>query len=275
MTGQITKYENSKGYESISRDFLQDNSISFEARGLLGYLQSLPSDWKIYKTELYTRCESNKRASVDRIWKELLQANYLLQFRKRNGKKWEYQYIFSLVKFTESDKNKLTTTMNQENYMECGISTVENQQSKKDDKIKISSNVDFQQSKIDSPKSDVGMLNLSCSNPTSNKLTINRFEEEIKYNSNPAFSILKNSKLFTEQEIIQIINQLPNETNRLMINQQLQTMSQQSMILSPVKYFLNGIRKQIQFHEFKDNTEQEQAITELPKVTLHNWLEQA
>ncbi|MGM8141505.1 hypothetical protein [Enterococcus italicus] len=251
MTGQITKYENSKGYESISRDFLQDNSISFEARGLLGYLQSLPTSWKIYKTELYTRCESNKRASIDRIWKELLQANYLLQFRKRNGKKWEYQYIFSLTKFTESDKNKLTATMNQENYMECGISTVENQQSNELHEIKVSSSVENEQPKNNSPKIELGMSILNSSKTASNKLTINRFEEEEYHTSNAIFLQLKNSKLFTIQEINQIINQLDECVSEEMVKEQLNIMSMQTKLLSPVKYFLNGIRKTIRLYEFK------------------------
>lgn len=60
MSGEIKKYENSKGYESISRDFLQDNSISFEARGFLGYLQSLPSDWRSIRLS-YTNAVSATR----------------------------------------------------------------------------------------------------------------------------------------------------------------------------------------------------------------------
>lgn len=251
MSGEIKKYENSKGYESISRDFLQDNSISFEARGFLGYLQSLPSDWKIYKTELYKRCERNKRASIDKIWKELLEAKYMIQFRKRNGKKWEYQYIFSLTKFTENDIKQINKQMQSENYLECSISTVENQHPKKSHEINVSSDAENEQSKNDSPKNAVGMLDLSCSNQASNKLTINRFEEEEYHTSNAIFLQLKNSKLFTIQEINQIINQLDECVTEEMVKEQLNVMSMQTKLLSPVKYFLNGIRKTIDFYEFK------------------------
>lgn len=114
--GQIKQYKRNKGYTMLSHEFLQDSSISYGARGLLAELQTYPPDKKIYKTELYTRSEKNKRSSIDRIWKELEAADYLIQFRKRRGKKWDYQYIFSLQKFTEEDKKRIEQELSELGY---------------------------------------------------------------------------------------------------------------------------------------------------------------
>lgn len=141
--------------------------------------------------------------------------------------------------------------MQSENYLECCISTVENQHLKESHEINVSSDAENEQSKNDSSKNAVGMLDLSCSNQASNKLTINRFEEEEYHTSNAIFLQLKNSKLFTIQEINQIINQLDECVSEEMVKEQLNIMSMQTKLLSPVKYFLNGIRKMIDFYEFK------------------------
>lgn len=105
--GQIQQYKRNKGYTLLPHEFLKDSSISYGARGLLAELQTYPADKKIFKTELYTKREKNKRSSIERIWKELEEAGYLIQFRKRDGKKWDYQYIFSLEKFTEEEKESI------------------------------------------------------------------------------------------------------------------------------------------------------------------------
>lgn len=105
--GQIRKFQKTKGYESIPREMLQDTNLSLEAIGLLSYMQSLPEDWKLYKTELYNRFPKNKRRSIDNIWKELVEHNYLLNFKKRDGKKYVYSYVFTVVPFTKEEKEEL------------------------------------------------------------------------------------------------------------------------------------------------------------------------
>lgn len=106
-TGQISKFQKGKGYESIPRELLQDTNLSLEAIGLLSYMQSLPENWKLYKTELYTRFPKNKRRSIDNIWKELVENNYLLNFRKRDGRKYVYSYVFTVTPFTKEETEEL------------------------------------------------------------------------------------------------------------------------------------------------------------------------
>ena len=84
-------------------------------------------------------------------------------------------------------------------------------------------------------------------NKNNNKQT----EEEEYHINNPIFLQLKNSKIFTKQEIEQIINQLDECVTEEMISDQLNVMAMQTKLLSPKKYFLNGIRKTIDFYEFK------------------------
>ncbi|MFP3360422.1 hypothetical protein R0K17_24210, partial [Planococcus sp. SIMBA_143] len=81
----IKKWTN-KGYESVSRNMLQDiDNLSLQAIGLLENLTSMPDSWVLHKTELYTRYAKNGRRSVLSAWNELIENNYIIQFKKRDG----------------------------------------------------------------------------------------------------------------------------------------------------------------------------------------------
>lgn len=47
--GKIQRYHRNKGYESIPRDFAQNENLSYEARGLLISIASYPENFKLYK----------------------------------------------------------------------------------------------------------------------------------------------------------------------------------------------------------------------------------
>lgn len=53
--GAIQRFRKNKGYESIPRDFIQNENLTYEAREVLINLASYPNNFKIYKCELYTR----------------------------------------------------------------------------------------------------------------------------------------------------------------------------------------------------------------------------
>jgi len=59
----------------ISRDTLQDESLSFEALGALSYLLSKPDDWKVMLADLQRRCGRDK---AKRILAELVKAGYVI-----------------------------------------------------------------------------------------------------------------------------------------------------------------------------------------------------
>lgn len=183
-TGRIIQYKKNKGFESIPRELLQDENLSLEAIGLLSHICSLPETWKIYKTQLYKKFKKNKRTSVQRIWKELVESGYILEFRKREGKKYIYEYVYSLTPFSKDEIFDVVESMSN-----IGLEIW---------------NVDFEQSK------------LNCSKPADNKLTnkkINYKEKETIINTSTAqdevllsnLSNILHEKTFLNEESIQNI----------------------------------------------------------------------
>jgi hypothetical protein len=64
-------------YATLPNDLLQDATISWQARGLLVFLLSLPSDWIINKTYLHKFSEKNGRDATITAFEELVEAGYI------------------------------------------------------------------------------------------------------------------------------------------------------------------------------------------------------
>lgn len=112
MSDAIRKFSKSKGYESIPRELLQSKELSLEAIGLICNLQSYPEGWVLHKTELRKRFK-NKEKVVDRIWDELVEYGYIVQFWKRDGRKYAYEYFFNVEKFTVEEIQELCVMANE------------------------------------------------------------------------------------------------------------------------------------------------------------------
>lgn len=85
---------------------LNENPIPLESLGLLVNLWSYNYDkFELNKTELYKRFAFHKETSVKRAWKYLIDTGYMIEFKYRVGKKWEYVYIFNITPYTEEQKN--------------------------------------------------------------------------------------------------------------------------------------------------------------------------
>lgn len=85
----------------ISRETLQDETLSFEALGALSYLLSKPDDWKVMVADLQRRCGRDK---AKRILAELVQAGYIVAQRCVNAltKRFEpTRYSVHETPFTE------------------------------------------------------------------------------------------------------------------------------------------------------------------------------
>lgn len=165
----VRKYQKAKGYESLNRSMLQDNELSLEARGLLAYMESMPEKWIFHKTMLQRNFPKNKRSSIDRIWNELIDHNYLIAFRKRDGKRYSYEYFFTQEKFDGEDiiclKKRMTNlgfelaprTRGKRNEIENASTNNEERDSNLQGEIvqdkKNIWDADYQQSNMDSPKS--------------------------------------------------------------------------------------------------------------------------
>jgi hypothetical protein len=92
--------------------FESDDSISWQAKGLMGYLLTRPDDWKINHKDLVNRA-TNGKDSVTSILKELEKAGYIhyYQTKKENGKfgSWVYD-VYERPEFNPSYNNVLPHT---------------------------------------------------------------------------------------------------------------------------------------------------------------------
>ena len=105
--GLVNRVRKDLGYESISRKMLQNQNISYQARGFLADLESLPDNFKIYKTGLYKRSPKNKRTMIDGIWNEIVEHDYIVQFRDSGTTRYQYKYFMSAAGFSREDKLEL------------------------------------------------------------------------------------------------------------------------------------------------------------------------
>lgn len=62
-------------YFSMSRAAAQDETLSWEARGMLAYLLSKPDDWEVRPADLQQQCGRDR---VYRVLKELIAAGYIV-----------------------------------------------------------------------------------------------------------------------------------------------------------------------------------------------------
>ncbi|KPN96358.1 DnaD domain protein [Lysinibacillus sp. ZYM-1] len=84
MIYRVTKHEN---FVVLDKAFLNDDQLSWKAKGLLAYMLSLPDDWDFCLADLTTRSKCGREAT-SKVVDELIQAGYLqkVQERTKDGK---------------------------------------------------------------------------------------------------------------------------------------------------------------------------------------------
>lgn len=95
---QYLQVPNSTAKAPESRN--NDKPFSLGALGLIVNICSYSDNWELNKTELYKRFGSHKETSVRKLWKELIDARYIVEYKYRVGRKWEYVYIYDIVPYT-------------------------------------------------------------------------------------------------------------------------------------------------------------------------------
>jgi len=101
-TYNVTRH---KGIQLIQRDVLQDQRLSFRARGILAYLLSLPDGWKTSAAQLSKQLKEHPesadskakegREAVERALRELVTVGYLGRERVQGeGGTWSTVWIF-------------------------------------------------------------------------------------------------------------------------------------------------------------------------------------
>lgn len=151
--------------------------------GLLSYLMSLPSDWTIYKTQL---AKKFGRGPVNTAFEELLENRYLFIIKTRVGKSDDYLYYISDTAFSDD--------YIREEIANCKQSitevTAHNFAYKNEDTEQDFSDVDFRQSKTDSPKRTVQNRQLQIKHESkktsTNKINTN---ETLKHSESESESV--------------------------------------------------------------------------------------
>jgi len=81
----IFKSKLSENYVTLPNVTIQDIELSWEARGLLAFMLSLPADWAIYKEWLAEQSAMCGKDKLNRILDELIASGYLVKQQKRSG----------------------------------------------------------------------------------------------------------------------------------------------------------------------------------------------
>ena len=106
-------------YVMLNKTFLNDETISWKAKGILAYLLSLPDDWKIYESEIVKHSSDGISATKAGI-KELIDNGYIERKRLRESGRFSgYEYtVFEVphhMRFSDngySNNGKPNTTNN-------------------------------------------------------------------------------------------------------------------------------------------------------------------
>jgi len=71
-------------YVMINKGFIQNPSLTMQAKGLLAYLLSLPNDWEVRRKELPRHFKNGIR-SISNVINELISAGYIKRNQARKG----------------------------------------------------------------------------------------------------------------------------------------------------------------------------------------------
>jgi len=95
----IFRIHKNKDFTILPNVTLQDENLTWGARGLLAFLLSLPDDWTVYNKHLYKSSPAG-RVATDRIMKELISAGYIERKRISGGRgeiRWITHIYESLI----------------------------------------------------------------------------------------------------------------------------------------------------------------------------------
>ena len=86
-------------YVMIAKDIMQEEGLSFKARGIMAYLLSLPDDWVLHMSELEKRSKKDGRERIASGIKELIEFGYItrIQERSESGKWGTMVYLINEI----------------------------------------------------------------------------------------------------------------------------------------------------------------------------------
>lgn len=90
----IRRSKPERDFSIIPNSTLQDETLSWQARGMLCYLLSMPVDWVINVKDLAKRSSKNGRDAAQKILNELIETGYVLREQVRDkGRFVGYNYV--------------------------------------------------------------------------------------------------------------------------------------------------------------------------------------
>lgn len=110
----VIRVNNTKGFTVMSNYHFQDKGISLKAKGLLGLMLSLPSNWNYSINGLVAIVKENK-AAVQSALKELEEHKYLKRTRVQD-ETGRFDYVYDIY---EKPYNKLPWTENRCTDIPC------------------------------------------------------------------------------------------------------------------------------------------------------------
>ena len=109
----IYKSKDCEKFTTIPNATVQNVELSFEARGVLAHILSLPDNWEIHKTWLLKQSPNCGRDKLNRIFSELKEKGYIAKKQRRSecGKTadgWDwYVYAYPVTAGDTAEKPKL------------------------------------------------------------------------------------------------------------------------------------------------------------------------
>lgn len=234
-----------------------ENPISLQALGLIVNLWSYNVEtWDLHKTELYNRFGKNARTSVSKAWDELVENNYIVEFKYRKGNKWDYVYYYNVLPYTAEEIEQLLA----ESVDELGVS----------------STVDFVHLKLCSTNCTVQNQHISNKKKTKEKLKKDNKKDIVnKENSIPMENIP-----FREQ-LLNIANEFYGEFAsgrwskkqwNTLVYKLIDDIIVRKVNARSYKKYIHGALTRIARHHDLNNGKVE-FENEGGKVRLYNWLE--
>jgi hypothetical protein len=101
------EHDKDRPFLVVSKATVQDNSLTFEARGFLLYLLSKPDDWQI-RTDHLSKETGLHRATIYRMLQKLIESGYvrrvLIKRRKPNGTIFESVSLYTVYESKRDGK---------------------------------------------------------------------------------------------------------------------------------------------------------------------------
>lgn len=112
MSKTMIRVSKKTSFAVIDKTCLNDENLSWKAKGLLCYLLSLPDDWQIYQEELSKHAKDGLDSTRSAI-KELIDNKYISRTRERDKKGHLKEYSYTVFE-APTDIENVETSENKE-----------------------------------------------------------------------------------------------------------------------------------------------------------------